>query len=1695
MIAFSTRKDATETNAQPESDTAEHPTGDAMAEVTPPTSDPVREKAINLFQYLAALVELRSKMTRDCQSYESLFWFSDLPKEPGCFTPAWSKEAEASDDTWLRIDKPTKPALPEPPLECQPWIDGGAWTDSSHQPVLSDEIEYPAWAAPNADSEETVENAETPHLQLTDHPQILAAWEAYIENTWIPWCERHLQWERVQKAYRQVFGIYQMQRRRGEQYELVLGVGTLLWRTPSGQVVRRPVITGRANIALDPTTGSILVTPAAEGARFTLEQDMLEVGERPPAVDQETYERQAAQLETPWNRASVFSILKGWAHCLPSADAAFSEELPCPDRATAMPQLVFAPVLMLRRHSGRTLHTAIQKALLQLGQGASIPLGIRQICGDYSKQYPDDSTADSNWQNDIPDEILFPLPTNQEQQDIICRLDGRPGVLVQGPPGTGKSHAIANLISHFLAHGKRVLVTSQTPRALKVLHGKLPAEIRPLCVSLLGNDTGSLRSLEQSVQGILRKANAWNPRSADRETDEVFRQRQACRGELARLHRLQRDSRETETVTHYISGTPYRGTAQSIAHQLETESNDYSWFKDAPPEDVASPLSLQELGELAMLRNECTDEDPNLRQYTLPDLEQMPTARAFTDAVDAYRGAEAVVSQVVQSTRSEVLMRLAEPDLDHLRFLAKRGIALRDNLARHKEPWVGRAINDVMAGNRTAWNQLLEYTDEALARIAEYPIGSDPVQTALPEKIGFSQLLADAKDLIAHLNLGKGLGFWFFRTAVVKRTRYLWSEYRFGGRLCDKSQTLKDLIAYLSRFDILRRIWREWADHCPAPKGDSRQHIAKLKECTVVLKNVLELPQIAADAEKLLLDGEAATHELVGTNWAESLLQDISTAIVLRQKDAARAELDAVTAPCMAAYGLETLHPVAQHFVSAAQTLDVEQYRRSLIALRDIQEQRRKSSRCAELDARLRVVAPVMADDLKDPGLRNDIRQHLDAFERAWAWKQAIQWLDRFSRETSAEHLLAKVGAAEHELAQLTERLVALLAWESCCEQLRNAPATQGALQAWQQLMRRIGKGTSKYVETYRRDARKYMDACRSAIPAWIMPLHRVAETVEMQPGAFDIVIVDEASQTGPEGLILQYLGKQCIIVGDDKQISPEAVGVDNNAVFALRDRYLSEFPFAETMMPTFSLFDQGLVRFGGNRVTLQEHFRCMPEIIRFSNDLCYADTPLIPLRQYPPQRLEPIMVRHVVDGYREGSDENVINRPEAAAVAKAVIDCLNDSRYAGKSMGVICLQGHAQAQLIETMLLEAVGPDPFEQRQLICGDAYSFQGDERDVIFLSMVAASEGDRRMAPLTRENYRQRFNVAASRARDQMWLFHSVRQDDLNRDCMRRQLLDYCYIPAVQVLPKDLSACDSDFERDVAKELIQRSYRVIPQYPSAGKKIDLVVEGTRTRLAIECDGDKWHGADRYEADIARQRILERCGWNFARVRGSAFYGNRQREMARLLEALAVQGVEPVANSEDEIVSRSWIEDVSGQACLESLRDIGTSESAKSLANAGLIDQTDEEAEDLQFATNASHCQTMADPPIPAGELEATVDPTPTSEIGASETPPFAIEVAAATQQTPKVTYTLPATNGVNAAELQVIVEIVACGEKMWLRLSNWGRVNNMLTPRERKFAYNVGDLLRRGDLPSFRQANWAKDILETAKQHGFDTAATD
>src|SRR5699024_1807098 len=151
----------------------------------------------------------------------------------------------------------------------------------------------------------------------------------------------------------------------------------------------------------------------------------------------------------------------------------------------------------------------------------------------------------------------------------------------------------------------------------------------------------------------------------------------------------------------------------------------------------------------------------------------------------------------------------------------------------------------------------------------------------------------------------------------------------------------------------------------------------------------------------------------------------------------------------------------------------------------------------------------------------------------------------------------------------------------------------------------------------------------------------------------------------------------------------------------------------------------------------------------------------------------------HVADGYTRGISSRV-NRPEIETIVRTIEQCLEDPAYDGLTMGVISLQGGAQAKAIEAELLTRLDPEVWDSRQLRCGESADFQGSERNVMFLSMVAAVEPERRLSALTADQYVQRYNVAASRAKDQMWVFHSMPLSELtNPEDMRFQLLDYCY----------------------------------------------------------------------------------------------------------------------------------------------------------------------------------------------------------------------------------------------------------------------------------------------------------------------------
>jgi very-short-patch-repair endonuclease len=198
-------------------------------------------------------------------------------------------------------------------------------------------------------------------------------------------------------------------------------------------------------------------------------------------------------------------------------------------------------------------------------------------------------------------------------------------------------------------------------------------------------------------------------------------------------------------------------------------------------------------------------------------------------------------------------------------------------------------------------------------------------------------------------------------------------------------------------------------------------------------------------------------------------------------------------------------------------------------------------------------------------------------------------------------------------------------------------------------------------------------------------------------------------------------------------------------------------------------------------------------------------------------------------------------------------------------------------------------------RRELRVGDSYTFQGDERDVVLISMVVAGSG---FGAFSKRDFHRRINVAASRARDQLWLFHSVQLGQFSADDARALLLSYCQRPReVDAVPADQeAACTNDFERAVLRRLRERGLRPIPQLRIGSFRIDFVLPapGGR-RLAIECDGDRYQGPEAFAANLRRQAILERVGnATFVRLRASVFHRDPEVALAPVWERVAELGI---------------------------------------------------------------------------------------------------------------------------------------------------------------------------------------------------------
>jgi very-short-patch-repair endonuclease len=1479
-----------------------------------------RDKLTRVFRYLEALNQHRNPAKRQLREQPWSLWLRELPEhasiQRGGAKPSKAKNGngqraeEGRANFVVKVQRPRLTRAPEPPEEIAEWLEGG-WDDPSSELAVKQTLE---------ESENS--SAGPLIVRFADDSGRTAGLERWklLRNEWV---KTEKPARAAMRMFESLYALYGRIDREAERVELVLGDGILSWQRADGGIYH-PILLQRLQLQFDAAVPEFTLSEADYPVELysALFQSMNDVDGRAIGRCREELEQEGFH---PLVNGSTSGFLKRLVVQLSPRGEFFEDR--APDAEVSDPCIGREPVLFLR---ARTLGfaSAIEGILTDLRTREDLPWSLLNIVGEESS-VPDAGSASPSVRNAsvgnastssaAPEsDVLLSKPANPEQIRIAQQLEEHGGVLVQGPPGTGKTHTIGNLVGHLLAQGKSVLVTSHTTKALRMVRHHIVPELRPLCVSVLESDLDSRKQLESAVGSIAERLSRADAGSLEMQAKKLESERLELLEELNEIRNQLTEARADEYRDIAIGGKSW--APADAARQVMQEKEAHGWIPGPVAAVAPLPLSSGELADLYRTGVSISREDEQELSGHLPELHDLPRPEDF----------EASISE-----RS----RLSNEDLDLRADLWEPGApqsspseieALAAALVQAVEPLSGKdkwKLAAVYAGrygdvHRQPWDQLVSFVRLVHREAANGKEAFVKYGPETSENSAAKEQERVAGEILGHLEGGGKLGtFTLF-------THKAWGQFLEQTKvnnarpdLPEHFQALRQLLRLKSMREDLSARWDRQVASLGTPRSSEMgeeiektlmQYCDSIEDCLdwqqkmwVPLQQ--QLKDIGFRWDKFLAeqpavvgpDGELARIRIAVTDALLPILDSRFKKLKLLQLEEEFRDLKSRLK--LAARVAKASKVIGQLLVAMIDE-NCNRYREAHERLLELK------SKLADLDLRRALLAKL---ETAAPAWSAAIRNRTGVHGRgepprdvpsAWTWRQLNDELDRRA-SVSLEVLQAKSEKLREQLRRVTVELIDKRAWAS--QARRTSSRQRQALVGWLDTIRRIGKGHGIRVSLLRAEAARKMSECRGAVPVWVMPLSRVVENFDPRSTRFDVVIIDEASQSDVMALVALYLGKTVLVVGDHEQVSPSAVGQDLGVIQNLIFQYLRGIPNSDLYDGQISIYDLARQSFGGT-TCLVEHFRCVPEIIQFSNMVSY-DGRIKPLRDASRVHLRPHTVAHRVSG---SSRDGKINRQEAVSVASLLASAMEQPEYkkndAGQplSFGVVSLVGDEQAIEIDSLIRAHVSPDRYELHRVLCGNAAQFQGDERDVIFISLVDTAEHGS-LSLRDQELFKQRFNVAASRARDQMWIVHSLSpQNDLKADDLRRQLIEHAEDPArlMRALEEKEKRTQSNFEREVMKRLAGAGYRVTPHWKIGTFRIDLVVEGDGKRLAIECDGDRYHPLERLPEDMDRQSVLERMGWIFTRIRSSEFLRNPTRAMKPVFEKLQILEIPAQGNSAD-------------------------------------------------------------------------------------------------------------------------------------------------------------------------------------------------
>ena len=683
----------------------------------------------NLFEFLKSFNKLKRRPQLNIKSYEEVIWFYDLPKEKECYSITYHMDSEKVHfDKWIEIKKPKRNPCPKPPEKIEPWLKGNKYDKHTEEPQL---LKYRIQDPPTNFRETTYENMEADRVLLEDHPEIKQIFENYLNQKWIPWALEEKRLESVLETYNRLYKIYNTQSFQGEVYELVLGLGFLSTKNEKGSDIRRHIVTTPVFIDFNSTTGTLTVGPGEQAVGLSLEMDMLRDSERPKNCDE--INQQLSDLNNDfWVKEEFDNNLKSWLNSYDPNGQFFKDfENPSYEFSTT---ITVSPAIILRKRNERDFlkfYDSVIKDIERKKENLDRPCLYNLIDKNTVQSQ---ETKDNSESGSLVGKHYFPLPANEEQKKIIKKIANNNQIIVQGPPGTGKTHSIANLISHFLAEGKKVLVTSQTDRALKVLKDKLPEKIKPLCIEVLGKDQKSFQEMKNSFQAINSEYQNQDPDRLHKTIKALEQKDDEIKGELATIETRFIEIRKSETKTFDKLFGCYSGTPSFIARCLKNEEEKYKWIRENfSPKDFQKecPVSNDEAVSFLNLFKNITDD--SVFEESIEFSEQIQTAlQQFEEIIQNEKEAKTFVEEHKALKTAQRVADYKNLTNNDLKKLSENYDSLHStvgSLLNRDEKWVNKSLEDCLFDKDRQWRYLYTETNRILSENKDAFKEADEVHT------------------------------------------------------------------------------------------------------------------------------------------------------------------------------------------------------------------------------------------------------------------------------------------------------------------------------------------------------------------------------------------------------------------------------------------------------------------------------------------------------------------------------------------------------------------------------------------------------------------------------------------------------------------------------------------------------------------------------------------------------------------------------------------------------------------------------------------------------------------------------------------------------------------------------------------------------------------------------------------------------